>query len=184
MDDIKAFITGVNSRQKNSFERIFQLFYKELVYFSGLLQKNSEDAEDVVTDVLIQLWESKYTFDNVNYLRSFLYTAVKNKTINKIHRGKKVSKDSSIFNVIPDNETIISSIVDAQVLSIINYSIDQLPDECGKIMRMILEGYSCAEIAIKLNLAPSTVRAQKRRGISILREKLPKDLFFILFSHF
>lgn len=184
MDNLHDFIAGINSRSKESFERLFKLFYKELVYFSGLLQNGGEEAEDVVHDVFIQLWESKYTFPDVKSLRGFLYTAVKNKTINKINRQNKLSKDISLLEVVPDQEKIISSIVDTEVLSIINLSINQLPEECGKIMRLILDGFSSAEIAIKMNLAPSTVRAQKRRGISILRESLPKEIFFILFSHF
>jgi len=126
-NNLQDFITGINSRSKKSFEQLFSLFYKELVYFSGLLQNGGEEAEDVVQDVFIQLWESKYTFPDVKSLRGFLYTAVKNKTINKIHRENKLSKDKSLLEVMPDQEKIMSSIIDAEVLSIINYSINKLP---------------------------------------------------------
>ncbi len=184
MDNLQDFIAGINSRSEKSFELMFKLFYRELVYFSGLLQNSGDDAEDVVHDVFIQFWESRYTFNDIKSLRSFLYTVVKNKTINKINRRNRLCKDTSLLEKEPDQEKIISSIIDTEVLSIINYSIDQLPKECGKIMRLILKGYSCAEIAVKLNLAPSTVRAQKRIGISMLRDMIPKEIFFILFSHF
>ncbi len=183
MDKIKSFVEGVNSRSLSAFDVLFKLHYRELVYFSSIICGSVQDAEDIVHDVLIQLWESAYKFENHIALRSFLYTSTKNRTINFVKRHNKQLNDISFLDLRDNNESIIVAITDAEVLSLINLAITRLPSECAKVMKLILQGYSSAEIAVMLDLAQSTVRAQKRRGISLLRKYLPKEafLFFITF---
>lgn len=183
MDKIKAFVDGVNSRSLDAFESIFKLHYRELVYFSRIICNSIQDAEDIVHDVLLQLWESSYRFENHFALRAFLYTSTRNKTINFVKRHNKQLNNISFLDTKENNESIIGAITDAEVLSLINLAINRLPKECAKIMRLILKGYSSAEISILLNLAPSTVRAQKKRGLIMLRKYLPKDAF-LFFSMF
>ncbi len=184
MDKVKIFVDSVNSRSLDAFENLFKLHYRELVYFSGLICSSVHDAEDIVQDVMLQLWESKYKFDNHLALRAFLYTSTRNKTINFVKRKSKQLNDISFLDFKDNNESVISAITDTEVLSLINLAINRLPSECSKVIKMILQGYSSAEISIILDVAQSTVRAQKRRGLSLLRQYLPKEVFQFLISFF
>lgn len=184
MDKIETFVDGINSRSLSAFDLLFKLHYRELVYFSGIICNSIQDAEDIVHDVLLQLWESSYIFENHIALRSFLYTSTKNRTINFVKRHNKQINDVSFLATKDNNESIIGAIIDAEVLSLINLAIDRLPSECAKVMKLILQGYSSAEISVILDLAQSTVRAQKRRGLSLLRQYMPKDAFIFFITFF
>lgn len=181
MSKLLTLVSGVNKREDKAFETLFSLFYKELVYFSTQLQGSSSESEDIVHDIFIQLWESSYRFDELRAIRAFLYTLVRNKTINHIKRRGKSINDLSEITREPDQELILSSIIDTEVLSIISKAINQLPAGCAKIIKLVMEGHSSAEISVMLNLAPSTVRTQKRIGITKLRELLPPDIYMLIF---
>lgn len=180
MEKLTDFILGVNTRLEKAFEHLFNAFYRELVYFSFKLNNSVQDSEDIVHDVMITLWESNYQFENNQSLRSFLYTAVKNRTYNHIKREKKLSNNISHLEDKADESKIEKSIIETELLSILNLAINELPTECKKIMSHLVAGKSCVEISIIMNLAASTVRAQKKRGLTLLKEKLPKELFSLL----
>lgn len=184
MDKKTSFVDSVNSRSLDAFEDIFKLHYKELVYFSSIICNSIQDAEDIVHDVLIQLWESSYKFENQIALRSFLYTSTRNKTINFVKRYNKQLNDISFLDMSDSNESIIEAIADAELLSLINKAISRLPAECAKVMKLILQGHSSAEISVLLDLAQSTVRAQKRRGLSLLRQYMPNEAFTFFITFF
>lgn len=82
------------------------------------------------------------------------------------------------------NESIIEAITDAELLSLINKAISRLPAECAKVMKLILQGHSSAEISVLLDLAQSTVRAQKRRGLLLLRQYMPNEAFTFFITFF
>ena len=180
MEDIEGFISEINNKSRKAFEMLYQLYYRELVYFSSKLNVSDHEAEDIVHDVMLNLWEGKYLFENILALRSFLYTAVRNRTLNQIKRGNRTINDMSQYSEDGDDNELTTGIVETEVISILDMAISRLPAECARIMQKLLEGKSSADMAIELNLASSTVRAQKRRGLSLLKKILPDDLYFIM----
>lgn len=176
------FITGVNNRSRESFKQLYDAFYKELVYFSFKMNNSLKDSEDIVHDTILYIWDSDYNFKNIQYLRSFLYTSVKNRTLNFLKREGRLVNNLNEAGSMFEDEKIVSDIIESEVISILNMAISELPNECKSIMILLANGYTCAEIAIIKNLATSTVRNQKKRGLAILKTKLSKDL--LIFFNF
>jgi RNA polymerase sigma-70 factor (ECF subfamily) len=59
--------------------------------------------------------------------------------------------------------------------------INQLPEQCGKIVRMgYIEGMKNEEIARELGLSIQTVKNQKTRGVMLLKRRLPPEIFIFL----
>src|SRR3989339_600951 len=168
--DDEIFVSGVNKRTPESFRTLYSSLDKPLIRFSNKYLNCTPDAEDVVHDVFIQFWQSKYTFSDIKSIRSFLFTATKNKTINYLKRKRRVVNNIDFLEFEAAEERPASFFdFRYEIKSMFETSLGQLPEQCEKIMKSFKEGLNSIEIAIRYKLAPSTVRAQKRRGIKLIR---------------
>ena len=75
---------------------------------------------------------------------------------------------------------ILSNIFESETLAILYNHLKLLPPECAKVMRLSLEGHKNPEIAEILSISINTVYAQKQKALTVLRNKLSKDMFVIL----
>lgn len=172
----ESFILDVNSRTNNSFCKIFLLYHKPLIRFSNRYLNCLADAEDTVNEVLLQFWESNYVFPDTKSAKAFLYTATRNKSINFLKRKKKLIHNISFL----ENESTVDDYnnnffefelnFDYKIKSLLEAALGDLPHECERIMRYFKKGLNSSEIADILKIAPSTVRSQKKRGISIIKD--------------
>lgn len=163
-------------------EEVFVNHYRELCYFSEKIVLDAAAAEDIVQELFISLYEKGSVPQDMNFVRAYLYSATRNRCLDYLrNRQLKKNKYDLLPAVIPE-DYILAAIAETEVLSIISGAIDSLPAECRKVMKLFLEGFNGAEIAEKLSLSPSTVRAQKRRGISLLKSKLPSSVMALIFG--
>jgi len=72
------------------------------------------------------------------------------------------------------------NIIKAETLRRVKEAMEELPSECRKVfMKLFVEGKSVVEAAAELNVAVSTVKNQKARGIKLLKMKLTSFLFIV-----
>ena len=183
--DDQEFVSGVNRRAPDSFRRLYSSLDKPLIRFSNKYLNCTPDAEDIVHDVFIQFWQSKYTFTDIKSIRSFLFTATKNRSLNYLKRRRKVVNNIAFLEFeAADERTSNFFDLNYEIKALFDTSLGQLPSECKKIMNSFKEGMNSLEIAIRYKLAPSTVRAQKRRGIELIRTFFNRRLSSQLFSRY
>ncbi len=164
------FVESVNKRAPDSFKVLYVRLAESLVRFSSKFVKNRADAEDVVQDVIVELWLGNAKFLNENQLRAYLYKAVKNRTISVLKRKRRfVYSLTELENRCTNDQSRNFFDINYEIFSLFDNSLCQLPKECKKIFSLLLEGFSSVEIAFREKCAASTVRAQKRRGISIIK---------------
>ena len=151
--------------------RVFEKYYRELAFFASRVLKDMEAAEDVVQDVFVMLFEKGIP----------VYFIVRNRCLDYIKHLKIVEKhQQENVGTEVSQESILASIIETETLSILKREIELLPAECAKVMRLSLFGYNSTEIARQLGIEPSTVRAQKQRGISLLKNTLPSRIFLLV----
>lgn len=165
------FVNSINDRTSDSFRIVYSLYAPALIRFSSKYLINRCDAEDIIQDVFIEFWQGKSKFSTVEQVRSYLYKATKSHTLNYVKRKKRVVFNISFLenrdsNDMPNNFFDFHN----ELYSLFDSSLGSLPKECKKIFGFIIKGFSSFEIGQKLDRAPSTIRAQKRRGISLIKE--------------
>lgn len=161
--------------------RIFEIYYRELAYFASRLLKDLETGEDIVQDVFVMLFEKGFPDIDGEELKSYLYVVVRNRCLDYIKHLKIVEKYQQVSDENEEfQDSIVASIIETETLSILKREIELLPPECAKIMQLFLLGDNSTEIAQKLGVEPSTVRAQKQRGISLLKNTLPPQIFLLI----
>lgn len=180
--DSSLLLAKFNSRELSAFGEVYLLYSNELVLFSRKFYNETEvEPSDAVHDVFLRVWKSKHIiFESLEHIKAYLYVMIKNEFKNFVKHAKRV--DIHHQRIAESNDYYVSQIVESEVLTIIHQAMRLLPEECAKVFRMHLDGWSVKEIAVKLGKAERTVFIQKQKSISILKEKLPKEFMEIILT--
>lgn len=189
MIDDWALLNKFKSGDKLAFDKIFQVYNAALVFFSNRLLINFDqiDAQDIVLDIFLKLYERRDFFESLDSIKAFLYISTKNSCFNAIEkekvRLKRFDSYTADFNE-SDEDNILSKIVLTEVHRELYQALELLPEQCKIIMQQLLEGKTAKEVAEDLSLSVSTVNSQKARAISILRKRLSGAGIALLLLYF
>ena len=75
------------------YKGLFDRLYASLCLFSNKYVRDLEVSKDLVQDVFIKIWEDKVAFKNENNIKSYLYTSVKNKSLDYLKSKRYKSTD-------------------------------------------------------------------------------------------
>ncbi|HEY0177774.1 MAG TPA: RNA polymerase sigma-70 factor [Pedobacter sp.] len=169
----------------------FRLHNKSLCYFATRLIQEPLEAEDIVSDCFLKLWENRENFKTSVNIKSFLYISCRNACLDYLkHLKVKSNAQQTYFNHLKEGEeTILFTIMETEFLEILSREIELLPPKCKEIFKLIyFEGKKTDEIALQLDLSVQTVRNQKTRAVELLKNALLKkgmsaalSLAFLLF---
>lgn len=174
LDDIKTF------------EMLFTQYYQSLVNYSFTLVKNTGEAEDIVQQVYITVWQKRDDIDIHTSPRAFLYKSVYNASLNRI-------KQNAIRAAYSDDVKQTATGIDAtdtleakELNNKIQTAIAQLPEQCGKIFKMSRYGHlKYHEIAAELGISAKTVENQMGKALKLLRVSLKEYIpLLILITQF
>ena len=77
---------------QNNFDRIYVTYYSRMLRFAREYVLFEEDAENVVQDVFLLLWEKREVLDIQISLVSYLFSLVKNRSLDYL-RHKVVAEE-------------------------------------------------------------------------------------------
>jgi RNA polymerase sigma-70 factor (family 1) len=169
-----------------TFDGLFRAYFAPLRHFTADFLESDDDAKDVVEDLFVKLWQRKQCFENTQHAQAYLYRCARNACLNYLKHGRRVSLKYEIL--IADTgeieEDYLTQMIRAEVWGEIYRAIENLPSQCSKVITMsYIDGNSNAEIADMLNLSLQTVKNHKVRGLHILKDILPGNLFMLLVMH-
>lgn len=164
------------------YKSLFNKLYDTLCLFSNTYIKDLEVSKDIVQDVFVKIWEDKIEFKNDIGIKSYLYTSVKNKSLDYLKSKRYRSTDnvpSIEMEKLETEQFFLREVVVLEASVIINNAINTLPIKCANIIKLSIKNYTNAEIAEELEISIHTVKAQKRTAYKRLRPIL-KDYFILI----
>ena len=161
---------------KQEFKKLFEQYYNPLCNFACTILYDSNKAEDAVQDVFVKMWQKKEKVGELEYVKSYLFTATRNKCIEylrKLKLDRKLSEQnekrlemSSSMNIDDEAEKYV-------LKEKLFNSIRQLPPKCQEVFTMSkINGLTYSEIADELGISPKTVDNQIGRALRLLREMM------------
>ncbi len=185
----KELLQLLEHGDRDAFSYIFREYYAALCVFAEKLTGAPEHVEDIVEDVFMKIWARQQHFQDLRHLKDFLYKSTRNACFDLIRRLEHSRERQALFLQSQKQWEAGADLdlVRMEVYRHIYRAISQLPEQCGKIIRMgYIEGKPNDEIASELGLSIQTVKNQKSRGIALLKLRLPPEYFalFFLFSRF
>ncbi|QSW87994.1 RNA polymerase sigma-70 factor [Flavobacterium endoglycinae] len=158
-----------------AYTEIFERYSRLLVNHAYKILSNKDEANDVVQEVFLSIWNKRFELAVTGSLSSYLYKAVKNKILNHIAHEKVVSRYADSISNFIENEYVFadSKLREKELEAIIAKEIAALPQKMREVFLLRkVEELSYDEIALKLNITDKTAKQQVYNSLKILREKL------------
>jgi RNA polymerase sigma-70 factor (ECF subfamily) len=188
----------MDALNKNDFSQIYLTYYPKLICFAAEYVISKEDAENIVQDLFLFLWENRGILPTIRNLNAYLFTLIKNRCIDFLRvkvteRNRYETLQNSFemeLNLKLNSLDFFDSyhLSDAGIEKIITEAIDSLPKKCREIYILSrFENLKHKQIAEKLNVSTNTIENQIGIAIKKLRVKLKEYLplyFFFIVANF
>ena len=164
-------------RDEQSYKHLFLYFHPILFRFSFNILHNKSVSEEIVSDMMLKVWEMGNKLSQIQHLKIFLITSVKNACFTYLSSKKHLQS----LNESIDNEDIISSNGDnpeqlfiySEVTQRVNSVIASLPMKCQMVFRLIKEeGLSYKEVSKVLEISQNTIETHMRIALRKIRMDL------------
>ncbi len=172
-----------------AFDDLFNKYSSRLFSFSLKYLKSNEEAEEVVQEVFLYIWDKREGLKPDQSFNSYIFTIAYN-IIKKYFLKKSrdnAFKDDLIYSLL-QQENKLDQIIDYKfLLEKVEKYIEALPKRRKEIfVKRKYDGLSVKQIAKELGISPNTVEnqlasAQKQIQEELQKEKLAGLLFFVLF---
>jgi RNA polymerase sigma-70 factor (family 1) len=156
------------------FEKLFKEYYNTLANYALSIVKNRADAEDVVQDVFVKLWQNSPQVVNTDQVKYYLYTATKNTCITLLRKqaGKTYVQPDDIPNHIPD----INAQATGDPVAAVRQALALLPPQCLVVFKLSRFGnLTYQQIADELGISVKTVENQMGKALRIMRDFAKKN---------
>ncbi len=134
--------------------------------------ESQADAQDVVQDLFIKLWNTRDELDKVLNLKAYCTTLIKNLCIDRI---RKASKEQIIEPQadISESRTIDDDLIAKDKLGRVMAAIERLPKGQRNVVKMyVLEDMSYDEISEKTGMSNLTLRVLLSNARKTLRKEI------------
>lgn len=157
---------------RKSFEALFRLMYERLLNFCINYVKDKESAEEIISDLFLNIWMKRKTLFHIENLETYLFIAVKNRSLNHLKRFSNYRvvylEDMGSHELINANDPE-KELEKKEIFFKMDQAIDSLPQQCKIIFKLIKEeGLKYKEVAEILGLSPRTVETQLVRAVKKL----------------
>lgn len=170
----KEIILLLKSNGEKAMEEIYSRYYNYLCHATYKILNDSVATEDIVQDVLMEIWKKKEALNITISLKAYLRRASINKALNHL-RGQKIKfeDDDSYKETFIDSDDSLEKLEYSELSDVINKTIEALPEKCRIVFSMSrFESMSYQEIATSLEISIKTVENQISKALRILRAKV------------
>jgi len=176
---------------EKGFKQIFETYYPRLLRFAGEYTGNRHEAENILQNVFLKLWEKRASLPLDTNLNAYLLTMVKNhcmdflkhqQVVNRYHINQKAELQREMdFNYYAISKFNPEQMDIETLEQLVEKAINELPEQCRKVFELSrYNGLKYKEIAEKLGISVKTVETHMYNALKTLRITL-KYCFFACF---
>ena len=152
----------------------------ELYRMALRITMNAADAEDVVQETMMKVWNRRDQWDQIESIEAFCLTICRNLSLDKVRRmdNQTQSLDAAYD---PKDQGVASNPEEQAIQSdrvrLVRQLISQLPEKQRSCMQLRdMEGKSYKDIATVLDITEEQVKVNIFRARQTIREKFKKFL--------
>ena len=152
----------------------------ELYRMALRITMNAEDAEDVVQETMMKVWNRRDQWNQIESIEAFCLTICRNVSLDKVRRmdNQTQSLDAAYD---PKDQGVASNPEEQAIQSdrvrLVRQMINQLPEKQRSCMQLRdMEGKSYKDIATILDITEEQVKVNIFRARQTIREKFKRFL--------
>ncbi len=164
----------MTTKDISAFDEIYERFSQIVYNLSYKVLNNRNDAEEVVQEVFVQIWNKASTYENKRgAVSTWIINITRSRAIDKLRSLKNIKNtsyvDNEILDLIAPKNIFIEDANEKK--DIINNALQKIPREQRDVINTVyFHGTTHIEAAELLNVPVGTVKTRLRLGILKLRE--------------
>ncbi|MEI8112526.1 MAG: RNA polymerase sigma-70 factor [Bacteroidia bacterium] len=171
-----------------AFYHIYERYSKRLYGFVLRYIKQHEDAEEIVQEVFVKIWESRNKIDAYSSFEAFLFTIAYNTTISLLRKRtneKKYLEHLKSLQQADNSPDLIDEINFIELNGRVQSLLNELTPRQKEIFHLSREeGLTHDEIANKLEISVNTVKKHMGNTLTFLRTQINSNLTInVLFAY-
>jgi len=179
MDQNDILIYGLKNKDVLAFEKIHQMYAKNICGAINLIVNDETLAEEICQDVFLTIWEKAQNYEpSKGRFFTWLLNIARHKAIDytrsKKYKENKMNHSLDLFVNILEKQDDEKPQKDYSGLALL---IKQLKKKCVELISAIyFKGYSQTEAAEELSIPLGTVKSRNRNCLNEIRKNLKHEL--------
>ena len=149
---------------ENAYKELFFIFFDSLKRFAQSIIKDKEVAEEVVSDVFIEVWKRHKTLENITNLRLYLFVSVRNICLKRLKasgKEKKVSFEDIHIELAAVQYDPEEKVLDKELFLTLTKAVEALPPKTKLVYKLAKEDkLKYKDIAALLGISVKTIDNQ------------------------
>jgi RNA polymerase sigma-70 factor, ECF subfamily len=162
---------------KGAFNQLIESYYTSLCRSALKYIRSKEQAEEIVQDVFVSLWERRETIVVTTSLAAYLHTSVKYQSINALKKKLARPDTEAGFpeHFHPTTNEVDELFAGKELEELVQDAITALPARCRIVFDLSRNaGLTYNEIATQLDISPKTVETQISIALARIKAHLGK----------
>lgn len=165
MNTTTELIRQAQQGDAHAFAALYESVYKDLYRFAVCTLRHAQDAEDAVSETVLDAFAQIHTLREAAAFKSWIFRILTAKCSRRIRQYQNAPLEL--------DETIVGQMDTLHEQTDLRRALASLPEEDRLIISMnIFAGYSSQEIGVLLNMKPGTVRSRQSRALKKLETML------------
>jgi RNA polymerase sigma-70 factor (ECF subfamily) len=166
-------LNKIKAGDYNAFGFLFNRYYGLLCNYALRFVRDDFISEDIVQEVFVKIWESRAKLKIIGSVKSYLYIAVKNKSINKLQSEAVRQKYTSNFFSYQSKEVSQTELEQEEFRNHLFNCIQKLPPRCHDVFtKSRFNEMKQEQIAQKMDISLKTVKAQIGKALRFIQSCL------------
>ncbi len=180
----QKLIGRIVQREQRALSDLYDRYSKLLYGIILAVVRDTDDAEDILQEVFVQVWRSASTYNaDLGSLKTWIVRAAHNRAIDllrsKRHRQQQLEvrgNDGGMELPTPSSfveDSTWKAALQSERSGYISTALSQLPSDQSRLIEMaFLHGFTHHEIAEQTGIPLGTVKTRIRTGMMLLRSHL------------
>lgn len=172
-------IFRLQNEGRSAFTIIFRKYYNDLVHYAYSLVQDVTQSEEIAQEVFVKLWENREKNLVHSSLKSYLLSAVHNKSVDFMRHHEVAGRYSAfaLAEAYDSQNNIEAYVLHSDLRKHYTKALDRIPRVYSQVFIMSRnESLTYAEIAERLGVSVRTVEVRMGKALSLLREDLKEYL--------
>lgn len=176
------------------FAQIYTKYFPKMVRFASEYVLSREEAQNIVQDLFLYLWEQRSTLSAISNMDAYLFTLTKNRCIDFYRQRSRIARVKESLDELHERELSLkmealiqfdeNMFSTQEIEELLENAVNRLPEKCREVFILSrMEGLKHEEIANRLNISVNTVQnhisVALRKLKVALKDYLPLFLFII-----
>jgi RNA polymerase sigma-70 factor (family 1) len=159
---------------QNAHEQVFKKYYRALTLKAFLLLDDEMEAEDLVQNLFVDMWQKSHYQSVKSSLKAYLFRAVHNQCLMVLRKRKSTQRQLDVYTQSLDlglEET--SDLPDDVQHNQIQVVFNELPSQRQKAFKLVyLDNKKYQEAADEMGLSINSVKTHLKLAVKVLQKKL------------